>query len=331
MNELVVTKHRYSAFWDTEIDLYLRSNGIQSVVVTGVITSGCVESTARDAFFRNYYVVLPADASASYARERHDASLRKLGMTMATMTTTADLTTIWQSAAPGPRGWHVEEKRSGRLETLADMVDPAHTAFVVIDLQNDFCHDEGLMRRRGEGLRHNQSILPTVKEMLSAAREARAMVVHVQAQYGPTSGTPGWLYGREQSSVTLEICLPGSWGAQQVEELTPLPDEPVVIKHRYSAFVDTALDSLLRSNRIRSLVIVGTATQACVESTVRDAKMRDYFVVVPSDCVAARDRMRHMHDASLEVMGAFFATVVPSAAIQECWADSKASAVAAAQ
>ena len=76
--------------------------------------------------------------------------------------------------------------------------------------------------------------------------------------------------------------------------------------------------------------MVGTATQACVESTVRDAKMRDYYVVVPSDCVAARDRMRAMHDASLEVMGAFFATVVPSAEIRDIW-ESRGTAAEAAQ
>ncbi len=176
-NELVVTKHRYSAFWDTEIDLYLRSNGIASVVVAGVITSGCVESTARDAFFRNYYVVLPGDASASYARERHDASLRKMGLTMANVTASAEVAAVWQDTAPGPRGWHVAEKEARRLSALHQMVDPAHTAFLVVDLQNDFCHDDGLMGRRNEGLKHNQSILPTVQKTLAAARRAGAMIV----------------------------------------------------------------------------------------------------------------------------------------------------------
>lgn len=318
-NELIVTKHRYSAFWDTEIDLYLRSNGIGTVVVAGVITSGCVESTARDAFFRNYYVVLPGDASGSYARDRHDASLRKMGMTMADVTTARDVAAAWQESAPGARGWQLEAKKAMRLNGLEALVDPAHTAFLIVDLQNDFCHSDGLMGRRGEGLAHNRSILPAVRETLGAARRAGVMVVHIQAQYGPTSGTSSWLFGREQSSVALDICLPGSWGAEQVEELAPLPGEAVVVKHRYSAFLDTALDSLLRSNGIRSVVIVGTATQACVESTVRDAKMRDYYVVVPSDCVAARDRMRQMHDASLEVMGAFFATVAPSSDVKEIW------------
>ena len=51
-------KYRSSAFWGTNLDLLLRSNGIKSVVVTGCTTEGCVESTARDAMFTDYYVVI---------------------------------------------------------------------------------------------------------------------------------------------------------------------------------------------------------------------------------------------------------------------------------
>ena len=53
-NEVVLTKHRFDAFQGTPLDLYLRSNGIRNVIVTGVVTSGCVESTVRDAFFLDY-------------------------------------------------------------------------------------------------------------------------------------------------------------------------------------------------------------------------------------------------------------------------------------
>jgi len=79
-NEVIVTKHRFSAFWDTPIDLYLRSNAIRTVVVTGVVTSGCVESTVRDAMFRDYRCVLLADCMAEpigsdFRRSNHEASL----------------------------------------------------------------------------------------------------------------------------------------------------------------------------------------------------------------------------------------------------------------
>ena len=73
--ELVVPKWRSSAFWGTNLNLLLRSNGIRSVIVTGCTTEGCVESTARDALFNDYYVVIVEDCVASDDRAQHDASL----------------------------------------------------------------------------------------------------------------------------------------------------------------------------------------------------------------------------------------------------------------
>ena len=73
--DLVVRKYRSSGFWGTNLDMLLRSNGIETVVVTGCTTEGCVESTARDALFNDYYVVLPEDCVASDDPSQHEASL----------------------------------------------------------------------------------------------------------------------------------------------------------------------------------------------------------------------------------------------------------------
>lgn len=73
--DFVVKKYRSSAFWGTNLDMLLRSNGIRSVVITGCTTEGCVESTARDALFNDYYVVVVSDCVASDDRAQHDASL----------------------------------------------------------------------------------------------------------------------------------------------------------------------------------------------------------------------------------------------------------------
>jgi nicotinamidase-related amidase len=73
--ELVVKKYRSSAFWGTNLGLLLRSNGIKSVVVCGCTTEGCVESTARDAMFSDYYVVIATDAVGSDDRAQHEASM----------------------------------------------------------------------------------------------------------------------------------------------------------------------------------------------------------------------------------------------------------------
>lgn len=75
VGELVVPKWRSSGFWGTNLDLLLSSNGIKTAVITGCTTEGCVESTARDALFNDYYVVIVEDCVASDDRAQHDASM----------------------------------------------------------------------------------------------------------------------------------------------------------------------------------------------------------------------------------------------------------------
>ncbi|ETW92050.1 MAG: hypothetical protein ETSY2_54730, partial [Candidatus Entotheonella gemina] len=116
-----------------------------------------------------------------------------------------------------------------------------------------------------------------------------------------------------------------TWGGDFVAALKPLESEPVVVKHRYSAFVDTRLDLLLRSNGIRTVILPGVATHCCVESTARDAAMRDYYVVVPEDGVAVRGKQRPLHEASLEVLGTYFGLVAPLRDIETVWATCMAA------
>lgn len=79
-DEPVVTKHRYSGFCDTDLDLVLRSNDIRTVAMAGCLTHVCVEATARDAFHRDYYVVLLEDCCSTTAdlSDLHDATLRNM-------------------------------------------------------------------------------------------------------------------------------------------------------------------------------------------------------------------------------------------------------------
>ncbi|MBJ7593802.1 MAG: cysteine hydrolase [Candidatus Dormibacteraeota bacterium] len=73
--EPVLKKYRSSAFVGTPLDLLLRSNGIDTIVICGCTTEGCVESTARDGMFLDYYVVVVPDCIESDTREQHEASL----------------------------------------------------------------------------------------------------------------------------------------------------------------------------------------------------------------------------------------------------------------
>jgi nicotinamidase-related amidase len=317
--EVSLVKHRYSAFWGTPIDLYLRSNGITTVVVTGVVTSVCVDYTAADAFFNDYRVVVPSDCVASTSHELHEASLRRLRRSFGLVVAVKDIMEVWSRAGEEPRPWMSSAKASRVLRDLPTRVTPRHTALVLVDLQNDFCHREGAMGRRGEDLEFIQATVPRIAELLGWARAAGVMVIHVKAEYGPLSASAVTLANRWEDGDGPPCCEPGTWGAEFVSAVRPRDGEPVVVKHRYSGFVDTRLELLLRSNGIRTVVIAGVATHCCVESTARDANMRDYYVVIPEDCVAVRGKMRHLHEAALETLGTYFGLVVPSAAVREVW------------
>ena len=108
-------------------------------------------------------------------------------------------------------------------------------------------------------------------------------------------------------------------GAAFVEEATPRPGEPEVVKYRVSPMPDSRLELLLRSNRIRSVIVAGTPTYGSVESTVRDVSNKDFFAVVPADCVAAPAEKKHLHEAALETMGVGFGIVTTSTEIKRAW------------
>lgn len=93
--EVVVDKHRYSAFIGTRLHQVLGSHGIRTIVVGGVATSGCVESTIRDGFMLDHHVIVPADLCADYEQQRHDASLSKLDGSFATVTDAAEILSLW--------------------------------------------------------------------------------------------------------------------------------------------------------------------------------------------------------------------------------------------
>jgi nicotinamidase-related amidase len=317
-NEIVITKHRFSAFWGTAIDLVLRSNNITSVVATGVVTSGCVDATARDAFFLDYYVTIASDCVGDPSVERQRVFVEKFGISFGAVATAEEIIGAWGTAGDGPRGWPIEVKESRVLTTLEAKTDPAHTALLLVDLQNDFCDPEGAIAKRSEDVSFITDTLPAIQELLEGARTAGVQVVHINAAYGGLYASEASLSAGAGVGATA-CCVPGSWGAETIAPLKPIDGEWLVTKHRFSPFPDSRLELLLRSNGIRTVVVCGVTTHCCVEATVRDACHKDYYAVVPGDCVAARTRMRHLHEASLETMGLYFATVTSSPAILDAW------------
>jgi ureidoacrylate peracid hydrolase len=230
----------------------------------------------------------------------------------------APLNSEVRSTPSPPTGRH---PKSG---SLAEKVRPSDTVLLVIDVQNDFCDKNGMMASEGFDVSATQSMADRLSHLLVAARAAGVRVVFVRSVHS-TGGnwylSEVWLEQarrRRRGSYTERgVCVPGTWGADFFGNISPLEGDPVITKHRYSAFWGTDLDVLLRSIGIRTLVATGVATNVCVETTVRDAFARDYFVVLVSDATAAYSAKEHA--ASLSTTDQYFGEVVPVAVLIEIW------------
>ncbi|MBI3091719.1 MAG: cysteine hydrolase [Candidatus Tectomicrobia bacterium] len=199
--------------------------------------------------------------------------------------------------------------------TRAEMLDLAHTAVIVIDVQNDFCHAGGAFDTMGADLSAAQAMLPVLASFLTAARAAGAMVVHVTTHHSEMTNSPVW-----ESKAPPGVTVLGSWGAEICDgypELLPRPGEPLVIKHRYSPFYNTDLDLILRGRGVRTIALAGVATNVCVETAARDGIVRDYYVFVLRDCTAAYDPA--LHENSLKNVTQRFGYVISSEEALSLW------------
>ncbi len=192
---------------------------------------------------------------------------------------------------------------------LAELVDPAHTALLLIDMQCDFVEPDGAFGMLGIDLSMYREMRPRLAGLLDAARRAPVLVVHVQNTTlpGRLSDSPAQIRfnlrmheANRRDAAPLRYSVEGTRGHEIVEECRPGAGEIVVKKHRSSAFWGTDLAMLLRSNGVKTVVIGGCTTEGCVESTARDAMFNDFYVVIALDCVASDDR--EQHDASLLLM-----------------------------
>jgi nicotinamidase-related amidase len=152
-------------------------------------------------------------------------------------------------------------------------VDPAHTALIVIDMQNDFVKQGGALH-----VAEAEATLPSIQRLLALARDSGIKVAYSQDTH--EEGDPEW-------EIWGEHARRGSWGWQLVEELRPREGELVLQKVRYDAFYGTHLDHFLRLWGVESVVVCGTVANICVHYTAASAALRWYRVVIPRDAVSA--------------------------------------------
>jgi ureidoacrylate peracid hydrolase len=173
------------------------------------------------------------------------------------------------------------------LTTLEEKIDPRHTAVIVVDVQNDFCHEDSLYNVGRGSLEAIQAAAGRLDEMIKKAREAGTLVVFIQNVTRPGSRTEVQLEHSSRSKTGVDpdrtICQEGTWGAE-FYKVSPEPGDLIVQKTRYSAFINTDLKKLLDERGIKTLLMTGVSSNTCVESTLRDGFMLDYYIVMVEDC-----------------------------------------------
>jgi nicotinamidase-related amidase len=243
--------------------------------------------------------------------------------------------------APSETDFPVPEVYNPVARDFASRLLPESVALLLIDFQNDFCSVEGATGRTGASMQMIDTAVRHARELLRSAREKGVFVVHVRAEYGRSWRSPSSPYrfpvdGRREPAVwtasaadsstsrwfeedETEVCRTGTWGAEFVKGLRPEPGEAVITKHRFGAFAGTGLDQLFRARALSNLVVAGVTTNCCVETTAREAVMREFSLIVAEDCVGVKDHLADLHRATLEALGTYFGLVRPSSDIIAEW------------
>jgi ureidoacrylate peracid hydrolase len=174
-------------------------------------------------------------------------------------------------------------------------IDPSKTAVVLIEYQNDFTSEGGVLHGAVQEVMGKTDMLANTRKVVDAARKAGVTVMHAPIAfaegYKEISSHP---YGILKGVVDGNAFVKDSWGAAIVDDLAPESDDIVVEgKRGLDTFASTNLDFILRSKGITTIVLGGFLTNCCVESTMRTGYENGYQVITLSDCLAATSVAEH--------------------------------------
>jgi biuret amidohydrolase len=213
-----------------------------------------------------------------------------------------------------------------------DTIDPAKTAMIVVDMQNDFVAADAPIEVSAA-----RRMVPKLAEALKICRDAGIRVIytaHVHRRDGCDMGLFDDIHPPIANRAAL---VDGTPGVDIYPELAPAPGEHVIKKHRYSGFFGTDLDIILREWGVDTVVISGTSTENCCHATARDAMFRNYRVAFLSDATATYDYPDRgfgsmpnadVHHATLIILAASTAHVMPVADLAARVASGRGSVAA---
>ena len=168
-------------------------------------------------------------------------------------------------------------------------------ALLLIDMQRDFLLPGGFGESLGNDVSQLQRVVPPLARVLGVAREQGMTVIHTREGHQPDlSDCPPAKLRRGSPSQRIgdpgpygRILVRGEFGHDIVDELAPIPGEPVIDKPGKGAFYATGLQDVLDASGVTHLIVTGVTTEVCVHTTVREANDRGFDCLVLSDCVGS--------------------------------------------
>lgn len=198
-------------------------------------------------------------------------------------------------------------------ETLT--LDPARTALVLIEFQNEFTSEGGVLHDAVAEVMDKSGMLANTVALVGKARAAGVTIMHAPITFAPGYGElTRHPYGILKGVVDGNAFVKGTWGAAIVDDLTPADGDILIEgKRGLDTFASTNLDFILRSKGIDTIILGGFLTNCCVESTMRSGYENGYRVITLTDCTAATSVAEH--DNALSFDYPMFSEPVESTAV----------------